>query len=266
MESFGFKDFEQVRLKATQKIEVNNYTYQPGETIVLFDKIKMAGLNEVVQRITAHGGFDDRDLVFWDRTKALNLTFSQGVVNKTQLEILTNSKSYTLKNNQSLLITKRDQVELDTNKCAYLTHQPVQNTFAYLARNGQKVMIEVQETTQQGTKIYAPDCAAYEEIIVDYQYDYNGGSQILEVGRRLTEGYVSLEGITRLKDDVSGQVVTGIIYIPKLKLMSNLSMTLGSAAAPVMSQFRAEAVPVGSRENARVFDFIYLSDDIESDF
>jgi hypothetical protein len=49
----------------------------------------------------------------------------------------------------------------------------------------------------------------------------------VKVGRRLIEGYLRLEGKTRLKDDNTGQVVTGLIVIPRLKLMSDLSMRLG---------------------------------------
>jgi hypothetical protein len=54
------------------------------------------------------------------------------------------------------------------------------------------------------------------------------------VGRPLTNGYLSLSGKTRVKDEITGQVTTGIINIPKLKLMSDLSMRLGDNATPIM--------------------------------
>jgi hypothetical protein len=36
----------------------------------------------------------------------------------------------------------------------------------------------------------------------------------------------------RVKDDVTGKVTTGIINIPKLRLMSDLSIRVGSDAIP----------------------------------
>jgi hypothetical protein len=76
---------------------------------------------------------------------------------------------------------------------------------------------------------------------------------------------LELEGKTRVKDDTSGLVTTGIIKIPKLKLMSGLSMRLGAQANPVVGSFRAEGVPVDSRRNSYVMEMYFLDEDIDSD-
>ena len=57
------------------------------------------------------------------------------------------------------------------------------------------------------------------------------------MGKQLIPGFLRLEGKTRVKDDISGKVRTGIIEIPKLKLMSDLSMRLGKNANPVAANF-----------------------------
>jgi len=74
-----------------------------------------------------------------------------------------------------------------------------------------------------------------------------------------------LEGKTRVKDDTSGLITTGIIKIPKLKLMSGLSMRLGAQANPVVGSFNAECVPVDSRKSSSVIEFYFLNEDIDSD-
>ena len=86
-----------------------------------------------------------------------------------------------------------------------------------------------------------------------------------KIGQRLVNGFVELEGRTRVKDDVSGQVVTGIIKVPRMKLLSEMSIRLGEQANPVVGRFDALCVPVGSRGNTKVMDFILLGDDIDSD-
>ena len=48
--------------------------------------------------------------------------------------------------------------------------------------------------------------------------------------------------------------------------MSDLSIRLGAQANPVVGNFKAIGVPVGSRGNSYVSEFYFLSNDIDSDF
>jgi hypothetical protein len=75
-----------------------------------------------------------------------------------------------------------------------------------------------------------------------------------------------LEAKTRLKDDATGEVVTGIIRIPKLKMASDLSIAIGSQGKPVLANFSAVGVPAGERKDSRIAEFIVLSSDLDSDF
>jgi hypothetical protein len=101
--------------------------------------------------------------------------------------------------------------------------------------------------------------------LVDYYYEYDNGYDIISFGNSLISGYLSLEGKTRVKDDITGQVKTGIIKIPKLKLLSNLSMRLGNDAVPQVGHLDAVAVPTGARGEKKVMEIIFLNDDIDSD-
>ena len=92
MEMFSFKEFEEVRLKATYNIEIGNRSIQAGETIAKFDKIFISGLSEVVDRVSANGGFDNRARVYWETTREQRLNFSQGVLSKEQFALLSNSR------------------------------------------------------------------------------------------------------------------------------------------------------------------------------
>ena len=102
--------------------------------------------------------------------------------------------------------------------------------------------------------------------MVSYTYNYLEGAKVVKVGNRLFNGFVELEGRTRVKDDTTGQVVTGLIKIPKLKLMTGLSIRLGAQATPVVANFKGVGVPVGSRGNSYLSEFYFLNNDIDSDF
>ena len=87
--------------------------------------------------------------------------------------------------------------------------------------------------------------------------------EIMQVGHTEKVSFKSKK--TRVKDDITGQTHTGIIYIPRLKLVSDLSMRLGENAQPIVGRLDATAIPTGDRKNTEVMKIIFLDDDIDSD-
>ena len=76
---------------------------------------------------------------------------------------------------------------------------------------------------------------------------------------------MTLEGRTRIKDDVTGKTHTAIIYIPKLKITSDFNLTLGMNAQPVVGKFTATALATGDRKKSKALEIYYLEDDIDKD-
>ena len=255
---FNFKDFEKVRIKATYDIEIGKRIIKTGETIAMFDKIQIAGIDGVSSYVTAHGGFDDRDRVFWETQNEQKLRFSQGVFSKIQFALLTNSRLIEGENDADE-ITNREEVESDEEGKIELKYTPKRDLFIY---DSQTLELITDYTIEENIiTLNEP----FYSVIVDYIFDYNSSSSIFRLGQTLITGYVSLEGRTRVKDDTTGHIVTGILKIPRLKLMSNLSIRLGANAVPMVGNFSGIATPVGSRGSTYVSEFYLLSDDIDSD-
>ena len=258
-ESLGsFKSLEQVHLKATQKVEADGKIFEPGETIAYFDKIQVAGLNEFREYVAARGGYDNRGLVYWETTKEMNLTFSQGVFSNLQFGLLNNAKVIKYNENEPLLITKMEELESDENGNIITTEEAVDQIFVYDKDTSEKLF---WWKVGRDLKIEG----SYKDLIVKYRYNYTGGASVAQIGQRFLRTFVELEGKTRIKEDTSGLITTGIIKIPKLKLMSGLSMKLGSQANPVVGNFKAVCVPEGDRHSSYVAEFIFLNNDIDSD-
>ena len=254
---FSFKDLEKVSLKATSNIEIGNKSFVPGETLAYFDKIQIAALDEERDVRVAEGGYDNIPRVIWDTTKDLKLRFSQGVFSQEHYALMTNSKIIE-QVNVPVLISEEEFKETDEEGKFTLKHTPV-DLWIYNKETGSKITnysIEGAEVTLE---------TPFLEAIVIYTFNYTNKVYDYKIGRRLVNGFVELEGRTRIKDDVSGRVTTGIIKIPRLKILSELSIKLGEQANPVVGRFDALCVPVGSRGNTYVMDFITLSDDIDSD-
>lgn len=257
---FSLSELYDVFIKTTYPIEIGEKTLAAGEILCVFDKIQIANFNEVKNYITARGGFNNIDRVFWEGTKEVDFTFSQGIFNHLQFALMCNARMIYIKNQENILISKRENLESDEEGKVTLEKPPIGEFFIYNKETGEKITNFILLDNQK-IQIERP----YIDIIVDYNYNYNNSANCVTLGNRLIEGFLQLEGKTRVKDDISGKTRTGIIKIPKLKLMSDLSMRLGKNANPVVANFRIKALPSGSRENSEVMNILFLNDDIDSD-
>ena len=173
---------------------------------------------------------------------------------------MSNSRLLQQTKDDYIFVTKTEEQESGEDGTFLLKHKPARKLFIYRKDNQQKI-------TNYGVwdnKITLED--PFVDVIVDYEYIYDNGGKLMKIGQRLIDGYLEFEGKTRVKDDITGQEITGLIKISKLKLMSELSIRLGAQANPVVGTFSAVGVPVGGRGNSYVSEFYFLNNDIDSDF
>ena len=161
-----------------------------------------------------------------------------------------NSRLLSIGNNQVVRIAQRDELETDSEGIITLTHEPINNwIFVYNKETGEKLT----ELVRTGADtIQTP--LVYKDVIVDYEYGYDNGADVSFIGEDIFEGYVTLEGRTRIKDDVTGETHTAIIYIPKLKITSDFNLTLGSNAQPIVGKFSATALAIGDRKRSKALE------------
>ena len=259
MNDLGFKELYDVSLKATYPIELDGRTIEQGETIAVFDKIQIANFDETRLVSTAKGGYGNRALISWESTQDVKISFMQGVFSKAHLSIMTNAKLINTGNDKPILINKREIVETDEEGIAYTKYEVFSNLYVYNYKTGEKLpgIRAYQKAVHIGE--------AFKQYVVDYYFEYRDQASILQIGNRLTNGFLSLVGKMRVKDDTTGKVVTGIINIPKLRLMSDLSIRVGSDAIPQVGRLDAIAVPEGARGQSKVMEIIFLNDDIDAD-
>jgi hypothetical protein len=254
----GLKELYGVTLKSTYPIEMGNRKIEPGEVIAAFDNIQIGGLQELKDRVAARGGFDNRAWVSWETTKEIPLSFTQGVFSIEHLSLISNSRLVEAqKINEPIMLTERELLESSENGTITLKREPKTNLFLYDKDTGERL-----NYTASGKELIINE--PYKDVYVTYDWEYTNHGKIIQVGRRLLNGYLKLEARTRLKENENGRTVTGIIQIPRLKLMSDLSIRLGQNANPATVNFNAVGVPVGGKGTSYVCNFITLSEDIDS--
>lgn len=254
---FSFKELYDVVLKATSNMTIGSRQYLDGEIVLAFDRIQIANINEVEDNNFARGGFDNRTHIVWQHIKEVQLVLAQGVFSKHQFSLMNNSK--VVDSLKPFVLTKREVLESDENNIIHLSELPYSGAPIFVKdTNGNKL-----GGTLTGTDIEIE--TPYKEVIAEYSYEYSSGTKTVMIGQNQINGFLFLEGKTRVKDDIDGHIKTGIIRIPKLRLMSDLSITLGDNANPVVGYMRANGYPIGEKGNTRAMEIIFLNDDIDSD-
>lgn len=260
---FGMQELYSVQLKSTYPMEIKGIQFAAGEVIAAFDKIQIANFREIHKEAAAQGGYQNRKLAIWNRTEGVDLIFTQGIFSKTQLSLMSNMRIISLEENQIVRISQRDELETDSEGKITLTHVPIDSwIFVYNKETGEKLtgLSFIDENVLQTPLIY-------QEVIVDYEYAYDNGADVSFVGEDIFEGFLSLEGRTRIKDDITGETHTAIIYIPKLKITSDFELTLGQNAQPIVGQFKATALAMGSgsAKKSKALEIYFLDEDIDRD-
>lgn len=257
--NFSFKELYDVILKSTLDMTIGRKSYAAGEIVMAFDRIQIASLQEIEDNSIARGGWDNRAHIVWQHARELQLVLAQGVFSKHQFSLMNNSKVFQYAQSEPIILTKREVVESDEEGNLSLSYDPYPEAPLFIKDpNGTKIECEVNGRSVSGLPPFT-------EVIAEYSYLYDNGATEILVGQNQINGFLSLEGKTRVKDDVDGHTKTGILKIPRLRLMSDLSISLGANANPVVSYMRANGYPVGEKGNTRVMELFFLNDDIDSD-
>lgn len=256
---FGLKELTDLTLKATYPIEVSDRTFEPGEVIVRFDKIQIANIKELVSRVSANGGLGNVPHVVWEDTKEIQLSFNQGIFSKTQFALLSNSKLIN-KKSDGIIIPYHFKGESDKNGEIYVKHKNIQDVFVYNAKTFEKIIPKTVDNQLGKISINEVYC----DVEIDYNFLYTNETTVVSIGDKLIKGYLCLEGKTRVTDDITGKTHTAILRIPRLKLVSDLSMRLGREATPMMASFEAIGVPESGRGSKKVMELLFLNEDIDA--
>jgi hypothetical protein len=263
MENFGIKELYDIKFKAIYPLEFCGRTYEEDEVILRLDRALYSVLNTSKTRITANGGYGNRVLIHWDDIQPMRIQLQQGVISKLNLALLTNNF---LVKNKSVEVAISDTIQAsigDTTESFLSQEINLEKPYFLYDNNFNK--IDKGEYKIKGNKITINNLSPETKyFILDY-YTNKDSVDILRIGQNSLNGFLKLEAKTRVKDDIDGQEKTGIFIIPKLRVMSDLSMRLGDTIEPYMYTFTFEAEPVGARHEEYVCDLVFLEEDLDAD-
>ena len=258
---FGLKELTDLTLKVTYPIEMDGRTFDTGEVIARFDKIQIANFRELTSRVSAKGGKGNLALVVWEDPKEIQLNFTQGIFSKRQFALLSNANLVRKEPDEKIFISSHFVGESDENGKIQLDKEKITKVFVYNAETFEKIK-PISVDLEKGVIVIDKK---YCNVEVDFQYEYINGATVMSIGQKLIEGFLQLEGKTRVKDDITGKTRTAILRIPRLKLVSDLSMRLGREAGPLLANFAAVGYPAEYGRDKKIMEMIFLNDDIDAE-
>lgn len=258
---FGLKELYDLSLKVTYPIEMAGRIFEPGEVIARFDKIQLANFKEVTSRVSANGGFDNRSHVIWEDPKEIQLSFTQGIFSARQFALLSNARLIDGQDEEGIIISGHYSGESNEEGKISVGKEGISDVFVYDAKTYEKITPNSIDFKNGEIVIDFQ----YKDVEVDFNYRYYEKVTSCILGRKLIQGYLQLEGKSRVKDDITGKTRTAILRIPRLKLVSDLTMRLGREATPVLANFNAIGLPVGGKGSKTIMELLFLNDDIDAD-
>ena len=284
---FGIKELYEVVLKAYSPMQFGSRRLEAGEPVLYFEKVNMAVLNERQSAIMARGGWSNMPRVIWEDRSEVQFSLTEGVMSSIGMGILLSSTVYEQKqSSESLLIPKREgPFELEDGRI-YITHQPVlyptKKVFIYEYERGvaqRKVFGQLDPENDRYNsfldqneiciKVFdnkeGNEADATKHYIVDYYYEYKDEALIYTIQKERFNGLFTLEGKFYSKDENDGLNYTNLIYMPKVRVVSDINLRLGERADPTTSVFNIIGLPenVVGNKKGMILEITRLSEDID---
>lgn len=293
----GMKELYDVNIRLLNPLEIGNKKYCINESILSFSKVELSQIQQNIRTVQAKGGYHNNALINWDIDKEMTFSLTNGVLSPVSYALLSNSqlKEPSFKSvqyNETLKVIEDDNYFfVDLKFCPNAVFQlgaqpnpdlepmpmgrrpelllkplPPSKTkwiFIYDIESGEKIL---------NFQIYQNRIYLYQQaktIMVDYTFTYEDKIKVIEVGNRLLNGFLKLDGKMSLKDEKSGRVTTGILEMPKIKLSSDLTIQLGSNFNnSTVSNFHFLGYPdeKDGRANQKVAKITFLDTELTGDY
>ena len=278
-QNFGHKELYEAVIRAKVPMQFGNRYVEAEEPILYFDNVQMALLTEQNRPIFARGGWGNMPRVIWEERSEVQFQMVEGVMSSVGMGILLSSNVLSEQDKNPLYIHMKEGplstvgtatingVEFPCVETKYtpITY-PIKKAFIFeYTRNNiqRKIYGREVEPEEDGFGILHPRLALAldknfeepaeigSEYVIDYYYEYEDNALIYSVQKERFNGLFTLEAKFYSKDENEGKNYTNVLYMPKVRIVSNINLRLGERADPTVSTFNIIGLPetVGDQKN-----------------
>lgn len=275
---FGIKELYEVVLKAKTPMMFGSRRLEEGEPVLYFENVNISMLSEKRNPVMARGGWSNMPRVIWEDSSEVRFSLSEGVMSSISMAILLSSSMTEVQKNEGILVQKREgPFELDSNNGFFVQYKPDlrKKVFIYeYERNvAQKKVYGTLEEKSVGPFIKVFEdrelktaADPTKQYIIDYYYEYKDEALIYLIQKERFNGLFTLEGKFYSKDENDGLNYTNLIYMPKVRVVSDINLRLGERADPTTSVFNIIGLPESTDDSKNlIVKITRLNQDIDAD-
>ena len=266
---------------------------EADEPVLYFENISMAMLSEQSREVYARGGWLNQPKVIWQDRSEIRFQMSEGVVSQFGFGILLGAKTALKGGKEKPILIHKTEGPFDfaigeTVPRVFIEHWPVESDV-------KKTFIFDYDRDAVQKKIYGkrihdiyhdpfqpeketPCIELYKDkelhifadtdkkYIVDYYYEYEKEAISYTLQKERFNGLFTLEGKFYSKDENDGINYTNILYMPKVRIVSDINLRLGERADPTVSAFDIIGLPetVGDDKDL-IVEIQHLGEDLDAD-
>ena len=288
---FGHKELYEVVLRAKIPMQFGTRYIEAQDPVLSFNNVNMSLLTEQNRPVFARGGWSNMPRVIWDERSEVQFQMIEGVMSSVGMGILLSANVLSGGGqDKPLLINMKEgplSVQLNNEDIPYvdLKHEPVpyniKKTFIFdyerdavqqkiygkritnLVDGFNNPVYRIELYQDKNLSIPAENNRKY---VIDYYYEYRDKALIYTVEKERFNGLFTLEAKFYSKDENEGQNYTNVLYMPKVRVVSNINLRLGERADPTVSTFNIIGLPetVGDQKNL-IMEITRLGQDIDAD-
>ena len=287
---FGTKEIYELTLRAKTPMKFGSRYIEEDEPVLYFENIAMSNLTERSSAIMARGGWANMPRVIWEDRSEIKFELAEGIMSSISMSILLSANVGEKTKAKPLYVPRREgPFELDDNHRLYLDHWPVdypeKKTFIFdydrdtiqkklygkkihgvmdpLDRSTEMPCLEVYED-----KNLTIPASLKKEYLVDYYYYYGDEREALiySIHKERFNGLFSLEGKFYSKDETEGLNYTNLLYMPKVRIVSDINLRLGERADPTVAGFSIIGLPESTPvSKSLLLEISRLDSDVDED-
>jgi len=283
---FGVKELYEVVLKAKVPMQFGSRRLEEGEPVLYFENVSISMLSERNSPIMARGGWSNMPRVIWEDRSEVTFSLTEGVMSSISMGILLSANMTEKQEGTSIAVPMREgPFELDTGGGFYLNHYPIlppqKKVFIYEYERdvGQRKVYGTIDKTRYNPltgeiepyiilfddKQKTIEADATKHYMVDYYYEYKDEALIYLIQKERFNGLFTLEGKFYSKDENDGLNYTNLIYMPKVRVVSDINLRLGERADPTTSVFNIVGMPEKTDDsNNLILKITRLNQDIDA--
>lgn len=264
MEQFGTKDLYKIVMRATSNIEVGNRKIVAGEPLLHLDSAQFMAIAQQNSYVAARGGRHNMSHIIWERSGDVNFAIQRGVISPMGYALITNLNVLDAPGDGSTVLSKTEILTVDDYGKVFLSHEPKEESplFVYRFRN-KVIQDKVEPVAIAGAELDMGEDFAGEQILVDYSYRYGEPVREYRLDKNRFNGYLSMEARYYTQGE-SGMQYTNIIYLPKVKIISDLYLRVGeNVAGPTLSTFNIVAATEMYNGENTVMRVLQLEEDVD---